>query len=91
MRFYHLKHYLFLFFLFGMGCAFYEKREPEPPLPAPSVQREDSQEDFQERSQKVRLQKAMVAWENMLTTIIDSLRAEIAENESIIEDCLKFF
>ena len=83
-----LKRYFFFFFLFGIGCAFYEEKRPEAPRPAPSIPAKDYQAEAQERSQKEKLRQHIEQWDRLLTAIIEPLQAEIAENESIIEQGL---
>ena len=83
-----LKRYLIFFFLFGIGCAFYGEKRPEAPRPAPPIPEKDYQADVQERSQKEKLRQHIEQWDRLLTAIIEPLQAEIAENESIIEQGL---
>jgi len=84
----YLKRYLIFFFLFGIGCAFYGEKRPEAPRPAPPIPEKDYQVDAQERSQKIKLRQHIEQWDRLLTAIIEPLQAEIAENESVIEQGL---
>jgi len=84
----YLKRYLIFFFLFGIGCAFYGGKRPEAPRPAPPIPEKDYQVDAQERSQKIKLRQHIEQWDRLLTAIIEPLQAEIAENESVIEQGL---
>jgi len=83
-----VKRYLFLFLLVGIGCAISGGEKPEVPLPAAPLPEKDYQAAIQERSQKAMLQKDLVEWERSLAAIIEPLQAEIAENDSIIEQGL---
>jgi len=84
----YLKRYLFLFLLLGIGCAFSGEKRPDAPRPAPTIPEKDYQAALQERSQKIKLQQEIEQWERALAAIVEPLQAEIAENESVIEQGL---
>jgi hypothetical protein len=84
----YLKQYLCFLLLFTMGCTFYGGKRPEAPRPAPPLPEKDYQVGIQERAQQARLRQEIEQWERLLAAIIEPLQAEIAENESIIEQGL---
>jgi len=81
-------HFFLPFILFLAGCAYSIGEKPVSPPREPSVMNEAYQESFQEKAQKLRLQKGMAGWEVSLNNLMDSLQIKIKENNALIEESL---